>query len=247
MDNQQSVQKTPAPHPRDETAAQAFTRLDDRVASLDGRIALMARGVEQMAAERSSIDIPDYNPTLEQTNTHLVEITERLNAIERAPALGMTPEAMGARIAAAAQEAREADRANVQQVQQSQADAVQVLDRIIGNARARDTQRQHLLWGIGGGILAGCLLWSFLPGMIARAMPESWHWPERLAARMVGEPSFWDAGIHMMQAGSPEAWRAITAAAMMRYENKEAIAACERDAAKRKKTVRCIIKLGSSA
>ena len=27
----------------------------------------------------------------------------------------------------------------------------------------------------GGGILAGILLWSFLPGTIARAMPESWH------------------------------------------------------------------------
>ena len=31
---------------------------------------------------------------------------------------------------------------------------------------------------MGGGVLAGILLWSFLPGTIARTVPESWHWPE---------------------------------------------------------------------
>lgn len=79
------------PKRREETAAEAFARLDDRVAGLDGRIALMARAVEHMAAERLSIEIPDYNPTLEKTNAHLAGITKRLKAIEDAPALDMTP------------------------------------------------------------------------------------------------------------------------------------------------------------
>src|SRR3546814_5854109 len=77
----------------------------------------------------------------------------------------MTPEDMGARIDAAARNARETDRANVQQAQQNQAGAVQALHQIIGHARTRQSQREHLLWGIGGGVLAGCLLWSFLPGV----------------------------------------------------------------------------------
>src|SRR3546814_4040817 len=59
------------------------------------------------------------------------------------------------------------------------------------------SQREHLLWGIGGGVLAGCLLWSFLPGVIARAMPESWRWPERIAARTIGAASLWDAGARL--------------------------------------------------
>ncbi|MGQ2936884.1 MAG: DUF6118 family protein, partial [Sphingopyxis sp.] len=78
------------------------------------------RAVEHMAAERLSIEIPDYSPTLEKTNAYLAAVHKRLKAIEDAPALDMTPENMGARIAAAAQKAREADRASVQQVQQSQ-------------------------------------------------------------------------------------------------------------------------------
>lgn len=112
---------------------------------------------------------------------------------------------MGARIAAVAREAREADKANIQQVQQSQMSAVQALRQIIGHSRARQDQREHLLWGISGGVLAGCLLWPLLPGMIARSVPESWHWPERLTRRTVGEPNIWEAGSRMMQVGSPEA------------------------------------------
>lgn len=243
MDEQRLPTNAPEPEPRAETAVEAFARLDDRVAGLDGRIALMVRAVEHMAAERLSIEIPDYNPTLEKTNAYLAAIHKRMKAIEDAPALGMTPEDMGARIAVAAQKARETDRASVQQVQQSHTDAVQALHRIIGNARTQTRQRECMLWGISGGILAGCLLWSFLPGMVARAVPDSWHWPERIARRTVGEPTLWDAGIRLMRADSPEAWQFIVEAAEMRRQNREIIEACEKTANKAKRSVRCTIRI----
>lgn len=243
MDEQRLPTNAPEPKPRAETAAEAFARLDDRVAGLDGRIALMVRAVEHMAAERLNIEIPDYNPTLEKTNAYLAGITKRLKAIEDAPALDMTPEDMGARMAAAAQKAREADRTNVQQVQQSHAGAVQELRQIIGNARTRKQQRQHLWWSVGGGILAGCLLWAILPGPIVRAMPESWHWPERIARRTVGESSLWEAGSRLMRADTPEAWQTLVDAAEMRRQNSEAIDDCEERATKTKRSVRCTIKV----
>src|SRR3546814_18050496 len=102
--------------------------------------------------------------------------------------------------------------ANVQQAQQNQAGAVQALHQFIGHARTRQSQREHLLWGIGGGVLAGCLLWSFLPGVIARAMPESWRWPGRIAARPNGVASLWDDGARPVRAGNPEEVRFIVRA-----------------------------------
>lgn len=231
------------PKPHGETAAEAFARLDDRVAALDERIALMVRAVEHIAAERFEVEIPDYNPTLEKTNAYLAAIDKRMKAIEEAPALDMTPENMGARIAAAARKAREDDKAEVGRVQQNQIDAVQALRQIIGHARTRAIQRKHLLQGIGGGILAGCLLWSLLPGMIARTLPESWHWPERLARRTVGEPSLWEAGIRLMRAENPEAWKFIIEAAEIRRKNRETIEACEKRAAKAKQSIRCTIRV----
>src|SRR3546814_1061978 len=76
-----SLPSEPHPQPPAGTAAEAFARLDDRVASLDGRIALMVRAVEHMAAERLNIEIPDYTPTLEKTNAWLAAIIKRLKAI----------------------------------------------------------------------------------------------------------------------------------------------------------------------
>lgn len=243
MDEQRLPSNVPEPEPRQETAAEAFARLDERVAGLDGRIALMARAVEHMAAERLNIEIPDYNPTLEKTNVYLAAIHKRMKAIEDAPALDMTPEDMGIRIAAAAQKAREADRASVEEVQQSQASAVQALRQIIGHARARDVQRGHLLWGIGGGILAGCLLWSILPGAVARALPERLHAPEKMATHIVGEPTLWEGGIRLMRVGSPETWREISLAAEVRHKNHNTIDACERAADKSQNPVRCTISI----
>src|SRR3546814_14299331 len=68
-----------------------------------------------------------FRSTLEKTNAYLAGILKRMKAIEDAPALDMTPEDLGARIAAAARKAREADKTNIQQVQQSQMSAVQAL------------------------------------------------------------------------------------------------------------------------
>jgi hypothetical protein len=243
MDEQRLPTDTPEPEPRAETAAEAFARLDDRVAGLDGRIALMVRAVEHMAAERLNIAIPDYNPTLEKTNAWLANILQRLDMIEGAPALSVTPETIGSRIAAVAHKAREDDEASIRRMREGQRDAVQALRQIIGQARTRQGQRQHLLWGIGGGVLAGCLLWSLLPGMVARSAPESWHWPERLARRTIGEPSLWDAGSRMMRANDPEAWQFITDAVEILRENREDITACKRKATKAGKPVRCAIRV----
>lgn len=243
MDEHRLPSNVPEPEQRAETAAEAFARLDDRVAGLDGRIALMVRAVEHMAAERLNIEIPDYNPTLEKTNAYLVAVHKRLQAIEDAPALDMTPEDMSKRIAAAAQKAREGDRASVERVQQSQANAVQALHQIIGNARTREQQREHLWWGIGGGVLAGCLLWAILPGVVARIMPLSWHWPERIAARTVREPTLWEAGARIMRAENPGAWEFIIEAAEMRRRNRDVIEACKKKAARAKQPARCMIRI----
>ncbi|HEY0595524.1 DUF6118 family protein [Sphingopyxis sp.] len=118
------------------------------------------------------------------------------------------------------------------------------MHRIIGNARTREQQREYLWWGIGGGVLAGCLLWAILPGVVARIMPTSWHLPERIAARTVREPTLWEAGARIMRANSPQDWKAIVDATEMWRQNREAIDVCEKRAVKAKKSVQCTVKVG---
>src|SRR3546814_6733832 len=80
-------------------------------------------------------------------------------------------------------------------------------------------------------------------GLIARAMPDSWQLPERMATRALAEPTLWDAGTHLMQRASPASWEGIVAAANLARDNRETIEACGAAAAKAKKTVRCTIEV----
>jgi len=210
-------------------ATRAFARLE-------GEMALMRRAVEHMATEKAEIDIPDYSNTL-------AEMAKRLVAIEDKPAMQMAPEDFASRMQAAAKQARRDDHIALADAQREHIDAVRTLRALVGDAVSFNEQRRRLKWVAGGGLLAGMLLWAVLPGVIARALPTSWHLPERIAARTVGAPTLWEAGTWIMRADSPEAWRAIADAADIRRDNREAIDACEQQAAKANQPVRCTIRI----
>ena len=168
---------------------------------------------------------------------------QTLTEIENKPALQITPEDMAPRIAAAGAEARREDRTALAEARKQHDAAAYDLRRLLGTAAAIARQRRHLLWAAGGGLIAGMLLWSILPGVVLRVLPASWHMPESMAAHIIGESSLWDAGSRMMQAGNPDAWNAIVGAADMRRQNREVIDACEKRAAKAKRPVRCTIEI----
>lgn len=94
-------------------------------------------------------------------------------------------------------------------------------------------------------MLIGILLWSFLPGMVAREIaPASWQWPERMATRALAEATPWDAGQHLMASASPASWEAIVAADRLLRDNREKIEGCRQAARKADQPVRCTIQVG---
>ncbi|AJA11206.1 hypothetical protein SKP52_21760 [Sphingopyxis fribergensis] len=210
---------------------------------LEGEIALMRRAVENLATEKANIDIPDYSSTLGEMAQHLDTAAKTLAAIAAKPAMEMTPETMGQRMDQAARKARQSDREQIAAAENRYDHAVRELGRMMASAKSAHEQREWLAWTGGGGVLAGCLLWAVVPGPIARAFPESWHMPEKIATRALGEPTIWEAGVRLLRVGSPEAWRAISDAAVMRHQNRETIANCEKTAAKTKRIVRCTVQV----
>ena len=226
----------PAPEAAGDPAAEAFARLE-------GELALMRRAVQHLAAERADIVIPDYGTTLTDMAKRMGAISESLKGMAGHPAMQMTPESMGNRIAAAAEAARRTDQDRISQARDDLHNAVQAMRNVTDHARTAAEQRQQLYQVAGGALLAGILLWSFIPGTIARVMPESWHWPERMAARLVGASSRWDAGARMMQSDSPEAWNALVQAADIQRDNRDAVDACRKNAATSQQPVRCTVKI----
>ncbi|AJA08921.1 hypothetical protein SKP52_10070 [Sphingopyxis fribergensis] len=221
----------------DDPATAAFRRLE-------GEVALMRRATEKLAAEKSEIRIPDYSLTLGEISNRLDAAEETLTTILGKPAMELTPEDMARRIDRVVQDARQSTEGWIRNSQDRYEDAIRGVLGVSATLRAAYQQRLHLWCAGGGGLLAGCLLWSILPGALARALPDRWQLPERMAAHVVGAPSVWDGGIQLMQAGSPEAYRAIAAAAEMRRDNREKIEGCEKAALKAKRPVNCTIRVG---
>lgn len=226
----------PIPVAAGDPAAEAFARLE-------GELALMRRAVQHLAAERADIVIPDYGTTLTDMAKRMGAISESLKGIAVHPAMQMTPDSIGNRIAAAAESARRTDHDGISQARDDLHHAAQAMRSVTAHARTAAEQRQQLYRVAGGALLAGILLWSFLPGTIARAVPDSWHWPERMAARMVGAPSRWDAGARLMQSDSAEAWNALAQAADIQRDNRDAIDACRKSAATSQQPVRCTVRI----
>ena len=226
----------PTPEDAGDPAAEAFARLE-------GELALMRRAVQHLAAERADIVIPDYGATLTDMAKRMGAISESLKGMAGHPAMQMTPDSIGNRIAAVAEAARRSDQDRISQARSDLNHAAQEMRSVISNARTAAEQRQQLYQVAGGAVLAGILLWSFLPGTVARAMPDGWHWPERMAARIVGAPSRWDAGARLMQSDSPEAWNALVQAAEIQRDNRDAIDACRKTAATSEQPVRCSVKI----
>lgn len=152
--------------------------------SLRQEISLLHTAIQGLTAAREKI--PDYSPTLGAISRQLAAMSEGIARIEQAPAVKLTPSMMVQQLAKAASDARADDK---RQMDEARADLHQVIGRIDGiavRAKTTDHQRSRELWIMLGAFLAGILLWSFLPGMVARSLPESWHVPQWMAARTLG-------------------------------------------------------------
>lgn len=231
--------ESPAPEAAVDPAAEAFSRLE-------GELALVRRAVQHLAAERADIVIPDYGPTLADMAESVGAMSGSIEGIAEHPAMRMTPESLGKRIEAVAESARRIDQDQINHARQELYEATSAIRTITRSVRTAEVQRRDVFRAAGGGILAGILLWSFLPGTIARAMPESWQWPERMATRMLGESSRWSAGARLMQRESPRAWSTLAEAAEIRSDNRDAIDACRKSAQTSRQAVRCTVKIRTS-
>jgi hypothetical protein len=249
MDDEQSLLNEPKPESRSDTAAEAFAHLSERVAGmeerLDGRMAMMTRALEHIAIEKQSIEMPDYSPTLARMNSYLAILAGQMNKVADAPAMQLTPESMAKQMSAAAHVARETDKATISKSHDLHHRAYADLGEAIGKVRTKTEQRWHILYTGLGAALAISLLWLIYPGWAAGIGPQSWLWPEKVARRVLGETSLWDAGTRLMRAANPEAWQATVNATDIARENRDALVACEKAAAKAKQPVRCEIRIAT--
>jgi predicted transcriptional regulator len=211
----------------DGDAAQAFEHLTQEVNVLH-------HTVEELVDAIHLKEPPDYSSTLGEIAQDLGSIRERLDQIERHPALRIAPAQFGE---AVAQAGRGAMREAANQLDQARRDSertVRALAHIIGSARTQDRQLQWVMIAAAIALVVGL---GMSPSL-ARLLPFGID--GRIAATIMGADR-WNAGAALMQAQSPQAWRALMDAGKLFSDNSMALAACREAAAKAKKEQRCTL------
>lgn len=230
----------PAPQPEAVTEADPATKA---FARLEGEMAMVRHTVQNMARERADIVIPDYTATLGQMADQLERVSDSLTAIGNKPAIELTPEDIAVQIKRASLDML-SDASDLFRHGRKDLDlATGRLAAIVGRVRTEDVQKRQTWRFSGMGLAAGILLWSILPGTIARAMPESWHWPERIARKAIGEPTIVEAGIRMIRSQNPAAWEELATAQRILNANRETIDQCIERARKLQRRVNCTIQV----
>lgn len=116
-------------------------------------------------------------------NKQLGGALEGIDRIAQCPAIKLTPAAMVRELNKAATDVRAEDKRQIDGARSALDKSIGRIDGIAERSRLTQRQRKREMWVGGCAFIAGVLLWSFLPGTIARSLPESWHVPEWMAAR----------------------------------------------------------------
>lgn len=238
------VEEPPAPQPKAEMeAAEESDPATEAFARLEGEMAMVRHTVQNMARVRADIVIPDYTATLGQMADQLAQVSRTLGTIGNKPAIELTPEDIAVQIKRASSDMQRDASDLFRQGRRDLDSAATQLSAMVGRVRAEAEQKRQTWRFAAMGLAGGILLWAILPGTIARAMPESWQWPERMARKAVGEPTIVEAGIRLIRSQNPEGFDELMTAHSILNANREALDRCKERAREKERSVSCSIEL----
>jgi hypothetical protein len=210
-----------------EDAAQAFEHLTQEVSVLH-------HTVEELVDAIQLKEPPDYSSTLGEIAQDLGSIRERLEQIERHPALRVSPAQFGEAVARAGSDAmREA----VNQLDQARRDSertTRALAETIGSARTLGRQRKRVTATAAIALVIGVAL----SPLLGRLLPFGFD--GQVAASIMGTDR-WNAGAALMEAGNPDAWRGLMDDFNLLKKNQAELAVCRAAASKMKKEQHCSV------
>ena len=214
-----------------DAAAEAFE-------GVRGELALLRRAIEGIAARDDRPEPPDYSETLGQITKLATATYQRAEILRKAAEEETVARQVAARITGAVAEDRQAVKTAAGELR----DATRALQGVTVSVRRGDEQNRRLAWTAIGGIVVGMVAWAVFAGIVARAVPASWQWPEKMATRTLDLP-MWEAGWHLLIMDSPESWNALADSWNLVQENRKAIEGCRKAAARAKEAVRCTVSI----
>jgi Family of unknown function (DUF6118) len=216
-------------------ATAAFVEMRDNYAG-------MTRAINSLSGEWKALEIPNYSKTLEKVAEAMQANADQLGKWAGLPAIRLTPKALSEAIIKARETARADDHAALAEATKAIDQTEKAMSASLVSARTAQEQDKRLRRVSINCLVAGMVIWTIVPGPIIRAMPAIWHFPERMAARAIGEDP-WEAGQRLMMYGNPEAWTSLAMVSLATEQSRAAIKACVNLATKSGKPLRCSIRI----
>lgn len=216
---------------------------DLAAAAFDGiraEMTLVRLAVQQLASERAEIIVPDYSETLGDIIERAKKHSQYFKHIIESPALSQTAEIIAAQIIHQGKAARAEEKQILETARNALATAANAIIERVNAARVRDEQNQQL-WIVGAASAAlFTLLGATLPGIVNRAVPTAWRWPEQSAANSLGM-SLSDAGLHLISTENPDYAQTLSQTAQIIQNNSRTLKKCENKSAQTSKPTKCSI------
>lgn len=207
---------------------------------LRAEVAVLRKAVEALPAAIRDHRPIDYAEDFAVLGKGIDDLSAQLAALQRTPALAMSPEQHGQSIARAGAHL-------LSEAAQHLHDASRAADRqrahlsvLIGEASTQDQHLRHLGWAAGAAFAIGLIL----APVIAARLP--FGWPAHIAA-LILQKDRWSAGAGLMAAANPPAWTGLNADLQLIADNREAVDACRAAFAKSGRAQRCVIALAPVA
>lgn len=203
---------------------------------LRAEVSVLRRAIEALPATMRENRPPDYSADLGVLGKGLDEIGEQLEAIQKSPALMMTPAQQGESIARAGSNLVREAAQRLDRAAQSIEDERGRLAGIVGQAWAQDRQFKLICWTAGIAVAVGLVLSPLIVSLLPFGLNT------RIAA-LVMRDDRWAAGEALMRAGNPAGWARLDADTRLVSDNREAVNACRDALAKTGKAQRCVVSL----
>lgn len=129
--------------------------------------------------------IPDYSLTLADVLKGQQNAAGGIERLEASAFLRLSPAQLTKYLIDASASIRAEDHLALQQHRDGMARAIGQIDSIVRRGQAASVQFRRRIWTSVGYVFLGCSIWAVLPGAIARSLPQDWHVPEWMAARMM--------------------------------------------------------------
>ena len=218
----------------EDSAEIAFAALGLKVDGLGVQLARLEK-----ASRRASVD---YAPTLANIASDVDMMRSAMTGMLNMPALKLDRAQFAQEQRAARAEARSEMQRELQDVRTELSNAAHSVRQVVPQARARAVQDMRLCQVAAAASLVSVFAWVLLVGPVARALPQSWAVPEKMAAATLGADR-WMAGQRMMASAKPADWRGVTQGAALVQNNQAALTACAIQARRGAKPVRCSVKV----